>query len=350
MAQAFIFVPLLACFCVFAWIFAIHAAHYFLVVVVSSGAGGDRVEWPDEPLLDWFWKVFYLGFLMSLWLAPALIVGRTVGGETTTIVVATLFYGLMFPLSLLSSLAAPTKWLPFYPPIVPRLAQRSSQTMGFYLRSVVPLVVGGASMWVLAGNGGTGLVILAAVLLPAAWMVYARLLGRLAFVLTFTKGPKKKRKRPRRARPDERPESSDPWAVPDEEEVGVTRPSEATPHSTMFGDVVGYDLTTSPPPPPPPTPVFVPDEENEPVPLAESEPDEPEVVADDEGERPRRRRRRAGEDFTQSRHIPEPKRPFDATMWTFLFDAASLQAWVRMAFGVGVVGGIWRGLLSAWPE
>jgi len=341
--NALFYVPLLAMLGVFSWILAIFLSHYFLVVVESSAAGGDVVQWPDEPLLDWFWKVFYLGFIAGIWLAPSLAVGRALGTGASVPIFAAVFFGLIFPISLLSSMSAPTKWLPLFPPLIPRLGQRASAVFAFYLWSSIPLGVGAWAMWVILGYGAGGLLILAAILFPLALMIYGRLLGRLAFVLTFT-NDRKKKKRKRRRPSQQGAESSDPWAEPEEYDQITTRPSEAAPHSTIFGDVVGYDLKEGNSPPPPPAPsTFIHDEDSEPVGVVETGEEEvaiaDPIVPPPSNESADRRLRRE-EEHLNTEHLPEPKVPFDSTMLTFMLSPGSLRAFLTLAFGFAIVGGI----------
>ena len=115
-------------------------AHSFLTVVEDTAAGNDEVRWPNDPLVDWAWKFVYLGWLMAAWLVPAMIVARlwAAGSPPETAfaktagMVAVLFW-LFFPISLLSSLSASSRWFIFSPAILPRFAQRSGAAAMFYL-------------------------------------------------------------------------------------------------------------------------------------------------------------------------------------------------------------------------
>ena len=117
-----------------------YAAHSFLTVVEDTAAGNDEVRWPHDPLVDWAWKFVYLGWLMLVWLVPALIVARiwAAGSPPETAfaktagMVAALFW-LLFPITLLSSLSASSRWFVFSPAILPRLAQRPGTVAMFYL-------------------------------------------------------------------------------------------------------------------------------------------------------------------------------------------------------------------------
>jgi len=77
--DAIIFIPALAGSVVFGFVFLLFASHYYLSVMQSAGAGARDVAWVNEPILDHFWKVFYLAWLMGLWFGPAYFVGRAIG-------------------------------------------------------------------------------------------------------------------------------------------------------------------------------------------------------------------------------------------------------------------------------
>src|SRR5208337_1572296 len=59
---------------VFVVLWGASAAHYFLVVLEQTSAGGDRIHWPDDRFLDRLWKVFYLSILLAIWLAPVVLI------------------------------------------------------------------------------------------------------------------------------------------------------------------------------------------------------------------------------------------------------------------------------------
>src|SRR5437868_9429259 len=81
--SAIIFVPALAGSVIFGFVFALFAAHHYLTAVQSTGSGARDVVWISEPIVDHFWKVFYLAWLIGLWLGPAYFIGRawTAGSE-----------------------------------------------------------------------------------------------------------------------------------------------------------------------------------------------------------------------------------------------------------------------------
>src|SRR5262245_59008714 len=114
--NAFLFIPLLALTWAFGFVLALFAAHYFLTVLESTAAGNEKVVWPEEPLIDWFWKAFYLAFLAGVWLVPIIVAARlmTTNPWVRFVFVAGAFW-LFFPIGLISSQSAESRWVPFWP-------------------------------------------------------------------------------------------------------------------------------------------------------------------------------------------------------------------------------------------
>jgi hypothetical protein len=231
-----------------------YASHCLLVVVEDTSAGNDVVQWPDEPYKDWLWKPFYLAWLMAFWAFPVAIAVRVIQPpilqESRSLQVM-LFslpgLWLLFPISLLSSLSARSRWVVFRPAVLASLARFAPTTLGFYAITVVLAgIVGVAlyaglewknSLYVLPFVGGA---------LAAVFLIYARLLGRMAWLLTTIKKDTEETSEeeqplpPRRAGKRKRPPPiHDPWkpptGSPDEGETPVV----STP---LEGEIEGYGL------------------------------------------------------------------------------------------------------------
>lgn len=349
--SALLFVPLLAVASVVGFLLAVVAAHHFLVVIQTTAAGADEPVWPDEPLYDWFWKVFYLAMIIVVWIAPGIILSRVMatGDPMTARIFLIGWFWLTFPLGLLSSLSASSIWFPITPWLFPRFAQRMGKVLQFYILSL-PLVAAGGwalgRLWGTFGPGGSMTAILAAGVLAFAWLLYARLIGRLAFVLSFTNDPRKRpivRRRWRR-QPDPEPEPepvavgaevSDPWQVPEEadprdedEEVveayvvdeGPYREAEPPPRSRINPfdseeDEQPYGVVGGDEPPPDPAP-----------------PPEPEPAP--RRRRPRRPRQRR-EDM-----LKEPATLFEGSAIGFLANYGCVKSLFLLGLGLALIGGI----------
>ncbi|MCI0705042.1 MAG: hypothetical protein L0241_28615, partial [Planctomycetia bacterium] len=190
--RAVIFVPALVGSTIAGFVFLLFAAHYYLTVLESTGAGAKEVTWISEPILDNFWKVFYLGWLIGLWLGPAYFIGRAFASGADAgwlkLGVPLLFLWALYPISQLSSLSASSVWIPIHPDVFARLAQKPAVTLGFFALSLpVFALFGVAFQWSFLTKGEWHLLFVGIPLLVVSVLFYARLLGRLAFGLMFTK-------------------------------------------------------------------------------------------------------------------------------------------------------------------
>jgi hypothetical protein len=240
--RAVIFMPALAGAVIFGFVFLLFASHYYLTVLEGTGAGAKEVTWISEPILDNFWKLWYMLWLFGLWFGPAYLIGRamTAGSDSVWLKLAIpiAVVWLCYPVSQLSSLSASTIWLPLVPDVFARLAQKPAITLGFFALSVPVLALFAVAFkWAFLTQGEWHLLFIGAPLLVVAGLLYARLIGRLAFALRFTKSIfRKKKKKPR---PDEEPDAR---ADDEPEPTPAVQPRDLPPLNTPDGEVVGYDV------------------------------------------------------------------------------------------------------------
>jgi hypothetical protein len=256
--RAVVFVPALAGCAITGFVFALFAAHYYLTVLESTGSGAKRVAWPSEPFVDHFWKPFYLAWLMGLWLGPAWLLGRTVaadaGAAWPRFAVPLVVLWVCYPVSQLSSLGGPTIWLPLHPGVLAKLTRRPVVAVGFLGLSALTLALFGVALQWTFFTGGFVWLFLGSPVLVLAWLVYARLLGRVAYSLMFTKSYPGRRKK-KRARNDaeggeavRRPSAG--GAEEPEPEAAFAQPSDLPPVVTPDeGPLTGYDVKFDAPPP-----------------------------------------------------------------------------------------------------
>lgn len=253
-----------------------YAAYSFLLVLSNTAVGNDEVVWPGEPIPDWFFKGWYLGWLLAVWVVPSGFLASLFGlpkPQFALCVVACLW--LLFPLGLLSSLSAESRMVVFRPVMVRLLMKHFGTTLSFYASSgFVVLIWGVVAYAALFGPPYRGLDIpliwlpLAAVISAASGLIYARLLGRTAFIMSQSSselqsvtgeesrevekpqpvrteprgkaGPKKNKLRGRRP-----VRAFDPWAVPADEPARKTKPtaSSAPLPQDPYGPAEGtYDV------------------------------------------------------------------------------------------------------------
>jgi hypothetical protein len=182
-----------------------YAAHVFLVTVDGTASGYDEVTWPDEPYHDWVWKLFYLAWLVTLYAVPLVFYARYQASTQPTaaaalshaVIAFAVTAWLLFPLTMLSSMGGPSRWLVFYPPALRRAAKGGGSMVVFYLLSGPVLALAAVSVAAMTFLGPFPSAIAGGVGLAAALLIYGRLFGRLALALGQVDGGVKVKARPR---------------------------------------------------------------------------------------------------------------------------------------------------------
>ncbi|HEY7327415.1 MAG TPA: hypothetical protein VH592_07245 [Gemmataceae bacterium] len=211
-----------------------YAARCVLVVVQETAQGQDKIIWPNEPYVDGLGHAVLFLELVGIWLAPAALTARLLRhvwlpneAALRVLLLAGPGLWLFFPIGLMSSLSAQSRWVPFRWVILHSFLRVAPAALVFYFQSALLLVVG-VVPWYYALFGGMNVLLpVAAVVSAAVLFIYSRLLGRLACIIqrlpALRRAPAKakvvKRPQPRRKkkqRPD--PKAQDPWIVPEEEE------------------------------------------------------------------------------------------------------------------------------------
>jgi hypothetical protein len=186
--------------CILTVLLSLYPAAYFFRVVEFTGAGADEVKWEYEPWYECVGKL-----LLLIWLAgcsaalsaPVLLVARVASGVPPLV-----WWGLLlvqvlifFPLILLSAMAANTPWVPINPPVLLRLGLKPQAAAVLYLDTLlfaVPCVLLG--YWMIVGLNWW-LAPLVGVFWATYWLSYARILGRVGWILSGDDQRRRKRKR-----------------------------------------------------------------------------------------------------------------------------------------------------------
>lgn len=267
--NAFIFVPLLVLAWMFGLAFAAHASHYFLTVVESSATAmarnlswtgkpfrewiRDGVSWPDDLFVDYFAKTFYFAYIIGIYAGPAVLLGRLLTDDAAwTLIIAGTAFWLFFPIGVLSSLASESRWNPFWPGLIHAFLLRPVKTFAFYLLSAPVLAVVFITFDFILVHTSRVTTVWAIALSPFAvccFFIYARLLGRLGMVVSFTRPEIEREPKPRRRTPRRPINAYDPRTRPfmPKEEVHDEPPLNVQPHDltaieTPEGAVTGYGV------------------------------------------------------------------------------------------------------------
>lgn len=199
-----------------------YAAHVFLVTVDGTAAGYDEVTWPDEPYHDWVWKLFYLGWLVALYAVPLVFFARyqmrtqptTAAALSNAVVAFAVTAWLAFPVTMLSSMGGPSRWMIFHAPALRRATKGGGSMAVFYLLSGPVLALAALSAAAMTYYGPLPYVAVGGAGLAASLMIYGRLFGRLAMALGQVDGAVKVKARPKmRVSPQVAAAARDPMAT-----------------------------------------------------------------------------------------------------------------------------------------
>jgi hypothetical protein len=351
-----------------------YAARCVLVIVQETGLGQDEVVWPNEPIQDWLGHAVQFIELLGIWVAPAALAARLlrhVWLPDDTALRVLLLAGpglwLFFPIGLLSSLSAESRWVPFRWAIFVRFLRVAPAAFVFYL--VTAILLGAAVLpWYYGLFGGRlELLPVAAGISGAVLFIYARLLGRLAWIIQRLPSPERapakaatpKRPPPRRKK-KRKPgsEAKDPWAVPKEEERAQKTkkqfpwanepPKEPKPgyHVPSAEEIEGYGFAVEQPTAPEPEPekpsrsrFAMSPEEYEPYEVHDTSAPEPSTPREPQDELFAEQVRQRIAERTRTQPVPPPH-PFLSGVYTFPFYSACLPNWLALSMAFLAEGGL----------
>src|SRR5438093_6802533 len=113
-----------------------YAAYSFLVTLTCTAAGNDDVIWPGEPIQDWLFRCWYLGWILAIWAVPAtFLIGIFSPPRPLFVLYVAAFLWLTFPIGLLSSLSAESRLAVLRPVIIRQLVRHSGAALAFYASS-----------------------------------------------------------------------------------------------------------------------------------------------------------------------------------------------------------------------
>lgn len=334
--EAIIFVCLFVLLVLVGTFLFTYASHSFVVVVQTTAAGNDDVRWPDEPLTDWVWQGALLAWLALVWLAPLGMILKAVSpgllreDPALALFLAGGVLWLFFPVGVLSSMCSMSSLFFFSPKLLAGLARVGSMTLGFYAASFV-LTVCTLLAWYIALFVHPILLPVAAMIGAAGVLVYARLLGRVAWKLAKLTQLKPRRVKKKAKKPRPAPSEPEPAAVPaqhsSEDEEGGTyglAAAAAAPPAIEEGprrEGASYHMV--------------------------ADPDEPQIPPAPDLLRPIERKLARAQDRLI---ITEPPQSLWIGVWSFPWYETSMGAWVTLSAGALLAGGIVSLMLGGPPE
>jgi hypothetical protein len=220
-AASLIFIMLLITDVILGIFVITYAGHSFLVVMQDTAAGNDEVTWPDEPLQDWILRGLYMAGMVAIWLTPIGILRASLrshgAGDDVTLVllgVGAVLVWLMFPISLLSSLSGSSRLFLLRGAVLRELARIPGALFNFYFVTALLLAVWLVLVYCALYQRWWAALPFAAFAGPIALLTYARLLGRISWMLGELRPLKRKPADAASPVPGMQVSSSDPWAAP----------------------------------------------------------------------------------------------------------------------------------------
>ncbi|HEY4232672.1 MAG TPA: hypothetical protein VGM76_04575 [Lacipirellulaceae bacterium] len=180
---------LVACVALLLWLAAFSGM--LVAIVAESSEGHDRVHvWPPLNFLDSMPELFCVLIAAAVSTSPGFIVGQVFGEATWQKAVCSLgSVWLLFPLVLLSQLAASSPWALLSGHLIGAAFRRPLSSLLCYLESACLF---GASLTPIAATASIrpSVPVLFAPLMVAALFLYGRLLGRWGWLLAESSRPK----------------------------------------------------------------------------------------------------------------------------------------------------------------
>jgi hypothetical protein len=340
--NAFLFVPLLALTWAFGLVLAMYCSHIFLGTLEATSAGNEEVEMPDDPFVEWLVKLVYFAFFVIIWSIPSLIFWAMTKGDSPSMRFLSLLipFWFCFPIGILSSLSLRSRWVPFWPGLLERMSQRPNRVMQFYLLSFpIFLLFGYGFRMLTQGLENQILLFGFAPLTAAAFLVYARLIGRLGLVLTFTKGipegepaPTKKKKKKRKL--VETAVEQQPAHIQPSEMQGVQTPYD--------GELTGYDVdfdqkNTAPSPQEVTRRVVDDPDDDVQYEMVDGGLDAPKQMTVQQEQALKPPPQSELDLFAPAKKVKDPKSPFGSSVFVFLANPHVTKAWLMLSGGLALL-------------
>jgi hypothetical protein len=339
-----------------------YTARCLLVVVTDTAAGMDEVTWPDEPAVDWIGHSLYVGWMVLVWLLPAGLLAKFIPPDVVDapyvlrlLLLAVPMLWLFFPVGLLASMSAKSSSGMATTDLLGNMVRIAPSMVLFY--GLTGLMAWGMSwLWYQALlNDYLYLVPPAALASAAAVLIYARLIGRVGWLIGQQQNPKKKRKAEPKipAAVKMKIRVADPWdeqGVPRVPKEGTRKkkaakwPPEDAPNLPVTGYGIGanWDETEAPRPP-----AEIPLEDViQPLPeVSITKPEPAAAVAETVNRWPS-----LDERLMNPEPPPKPPAlPLFSGVYDFPWYACSLKAWYMLSFSALVLGIGFRFLIATYP-
>ncbi len=159
-----------------------------MAVLRETSEGCDEVEnWPGQAFLDWLGEPVHLFVALCMSAVPGAAAAWLLtkfGGASPAVMLITgpVSMFVAFPIILMSTLETNSMFGVLSWPVLRTLGTAADGWLKFYMTSAAMIVATVAICWAASGVGKVFGVIVAAGIEPVVWIIYFRLLGRLAWV------------------------------------------------------------------------------------------------------------------------------------------------------------------------
>ncbi len=197
--------PLVVGICMVSLWVGAYASVQFLAILEDTAAGNDRVPRPEWTVAEGIMKCGYLLWIAAGSMIPGTFVVYVAGHlfprglpAVLTVLVPAL---LLFPVMLLSSLSGQAIWVLLERRFLNRYLARPEAVLAATIPPFVLTVPCVALTWYAFSNSRFGIAFLSGFLWSACFLIYARLLGRVAWHTTL-RTPKRPAKREKTSEPE----------------------------------------------------------------------------------------------------------------------------------------------------
>jgi hypothetical protein len=348
--QAMMFMCLMVGEILFGIALLVYVARCFQVVVDETAAGIDEVRWPDEPLLDWLARAAHLFWLIAVWLVPVgfllrfLVRYHPETPPALVVLAPVSIFWLFFPIGVLSSMSGTSRWLVLRPKLLLGMIRVFPSVVVFYFVSALLVSASAVATYYALEGASMPLLAVAALAISTTLLIYARLLGRVAYLLNKLEPAGRQGPPAAMVRPPVRPvEVSDPWAPPKRERKRRRKKQKPVTDVAASPQAEAYGFGPEQPPPRPKLAIegdYLPDRN------AQANAEEEDDVPRDSGSKaaaPAKRRT-----LIREEPDPPPRLPLLSGVYTFPWYPNCLPAWIFVAGVLVAMGYLLQILLSLW--
>ncbi len=184
-----------------------YGAATFLAIIEDTSAGNATVQWPSGSWKEWFWRLFFITWLVACCFVAAGLLHQLIRllftpPTAVQVVLAWLPLLGLFPLFLLSTLSANSWWSLLHGPLLQKLGRHPQAAVMLFVHTAL---IGIPCLWIATVAVFGGYYSLAPVMglvWAAGLLAYGRAVGRVGYVVREDAGKptvKKKKKASKRA-------------------------------------------------------------------------------------------------------------------------------------------------------